>query len=256
VKLAEEEGAFANLKGELMKHKYQWSVVVLFAVAMAWVESAVVVYLRTLVNRLNPYQANPLPMSAGLGEIELVREAATLIMLMLVGVLAGKTRTNRLAYAAIAFGVWDIFYYIFLVPMSGWPKSIFDWDILFLLPVPWWGPVIAPTSIAALMVIGGTLFTLHSTDKAALAPRQFTWGLACTGVLLSFYAFMADAIRVASQGAGAIRMVLPTTFHWGLFLLAWALLAAPIADYGWQAISNRQTPVTERQQRQGQQNAT
>ena len=27
---------------------------------------------------------------------------------------------------------------------AGWPETVLDWDILFLLPLPWWGPVIAP----------------------------------------------------------------------------------------------------------------
>ena len=225
-----------------MKDRYPWFVVVLFAIAMAWVESAVVVYLRTLVNRLDPYQANPLPFSVGLGEIELVREAATLVMLLLVGWLAGKTWKCRIAYAAIAFGVWDIFYYVFLVPMSGWPKSIFDWDILFLLPLPWWGPVIAPASIAGLLVVGGTLFTQLRMDESHLTPRRFTWGVGLVGAALSLYVFMADAIRVSSQGAPAIRNVLPTAFNWGLFIVALALMAAPMVDLGWQAIRNRRVP--------------
>jgi hypothetical protein len=222
-----------------MKEKYTWLVVVSFAVAMAWVESAVVVYLRTLIDRLVPYQPNPLPLSVGLGEIELVREVATLVMLGLVGSLAGRTGAQRVGYAAIAFGVWDIFYYVFLIPMSGWPRSIFDWDILFLLPMPWWGPVLAPASIAALMIIGGTLLTQVETLNPHRVLRRFTWGFSFLGVGLALYTFMADAIRVSSQGAGAIRQVLPTTFNWGVFIVALALLAAPIADLGWQSIFNR-----------------
>jgi hypothetical protein len=56
----------------------------------------------------------------------------------------------------LAFGVWDIFYYVFLKVLTGWPHSLMDWDILFLLPLPWWGPVIAPVSIAVLMILWGT----------------------------------------------------------------------------------------------------
>lgn len=219
-----------------MKEKYTWFVVVGFAVAMAWVESAVVVYLRTLIGRLVPYQPNPLPMSVGLGEIELVREVATLVMLVLVGSLAGRTWPQRLAYAALAFGVWDIFYYVFLVPMSGWPRSIFDWDILFLLPVPWWGPVLAPASIAALMIVGGTLLTRRTGLEPRPVCRRFTWGFSLVGAALALYAFMSDALRVSSQGSAAIRQVLPTTFNWALFIIALALLAAPIADLIWQTL--------------------
>ena len=134
-----------------------WILVAIFAVAMAWVEAAVVYDLRVLVDRLEPYQPNPLPISGALGNIELAREVATLVMLATVGALAGVTLRTRLAYAAIAFGVWDIFYYLFLKVMYGWPRSPFDWDILFLLPLPWWGPVIAPVSIAVLMLAWGTL---------------------------------------------------------------------------------------------------
>jgi hypothetical protein len=128
--------------------RMRWLVVVAFAIAMAWVEAASVYYLRVLVDRVNPYQANPLPMRGALGQVELVREAATLVMLATLGMLAGRTRRARLGYAAIAFGIWDIFYYVFLRLIGDWPKSLLDWDILFLLPVPWWGPVLAPVSIA------------------------------------------------------------------------------------------------------------
>jgi len=213
-----------------LSEKTKWGIVVLFAAAMAWVESAAVVYLRTLVNRLEPYQPNPLPVSGGLGEIELGREAATLVMLVVVGWLAGRTWRSRMAYAAIAWGVWDIFYYVFLVPMSGWPRSIFDWDILFLLPLPWWGPVIAPVLIAALMIVGGTIITRFDEPNAPLLPRRSAFTLAIIGALLALYVFMADEIRVASGGVEAIRATLPTAFDWPLFVVALALMSVPIAD--------------------------
>src|SRR5947208_1506198 len=135
----------------------RWLTVVIYAMAMAWVESAVVFYLRTMVDRIEPYQPNPLPIIGKFGIAEVVREAATLVMLLTVGMLAGRTWRSRLGYAALAFGVWDIFYYVFLKVMCGWPRSLLDWDILFLLPLPWWGPVLAPVSIALLMIVWGTL---------------------------------------------------------------------------------------------------
>src|SRR5262245_43389925 len=130
----------------------QWGVVALFAIAMAWVEAAVVFYLRTMLDRIEPYQPNPLPEFGGLAKAELIRELATLIMLAIVGWLAGRTARSRVGYFLIAFGVWDIFYYVFLKVLTGWPRSLFDWDLLFLIPLPWWGPVLAPVSIAALMI--------------------------------------------------------------------------------------------------------
>ena len=225
-----------------MSEKSKWIIVVIFAAAMAWVESAVVVYLRTRIDRVEPYQTNPLPMFGGLGHIELGREAATLVMLLTVGWLAGKTRRSRIGYAAIAFGVWDIGYYILLAPMSGWPRSIFDWDILFLLPLPWWGPVIAPASIAALMIVGGTLITRLDARAAAPMPRRSIWGLSCLGAALALYVFMADALHASSHGTEAIRHVLPTSFNCGLFTLAFALMSAPVVDLARQTISH-QKPV-------------
>src|ERR1051326_1970934 len=154
----------------LSKHSRRWLVVVVFAIAMAWVESAVVYYLRTMIHRINPYQANPLPIIGGLGPAEMVREAATLVMLFTIGVLAGKTWRSRLGYSAFAFGVWDIFYYVFLKVMCDWPKSLLDWDILFLLPLPWWGPVLAPVLIALLMIVWGTLASRF--DRVRVPPAS------------------------------------------------------------------------------------
>lgn len=132
-------------------------VVSVYAISMARVESAVVVYLRVMIGRVVPYQADPLPISVGLGWIEVGREVATLLMLGTVGWLAGQTFHGRAGYALVAFGIWDIFYYIFLIPMSGWPVSLLDWDVLFLIPLPWWGPVLAPVLISLLLILGGGL---------------------------------------------------------------------------------------------------
>ncbi len=77
----------------------------------------------------------------------------------------------------VAFGVWDIFYYVFLKVMCDWPRSLFDWDILFLLPLPWWGPVLAPVSIALLMIVWGTLASqfehVHTPGAVKLARVGF-----------------------------------------------------------------------------------
>jgi hypothetical protein len=98
---------------------------------MAWVEAAVVFYLRSMMHRMEPYQSNPLPVIGGFGSVELPRELATLVMLFTVGWLAGRTWRARLGYAAIAFGVWDIFYYVFLKIICGWPHSLLDWTFCF-----------------------------------------------------------------------------------------------------------------------------
>ena len=224
-----------------MTGKQRWGVVALFAAAMAWVEAAVVYYLRVLIGRVEPYQLDPLPVSVGLGKIELVREAATLVMLLAVGWMAGRTQRSRLGYAMLAFGLWDILYYVFLILMSGWPRSLLDWDILFLLPLPWWGPVLAPVLIAALMVILGVLISQSDEPERAVWPGRLAWGLSFAGVALALYVFMADAIRAAGGGVEAVRTVLPVWFNWPLFTVALALLAAPIVDVSRQIWKRRVT---------------
>lgn len=224
----------------------RWVVVAVYAVAMAWVESAVVFYLRTMLGRLEPYQRDPLPMMGGLGEAELVREAATLLMLLMVGILAGNTFRRRLAFSAIAFGIWDIFYYVFLRVLCGWPRSLMDWDILFLLPLPWWGPVWAPVAIAGLMIIWGTFVTLSEQSEIRPGGQKVAWALNFLGIVLALWAFMTDTARVAGQGAHAVRAVLPKTFNWQLFGLALAFMAAPICDLLWAASQRKkQRPVEE-----------
>src|SRR5260221_10008316 len=166
----------------------RWLLVVTFAASMAWVEAACVYYLRVVVDRVEPYQPDPLPIRGILGEVELVREGATLLMLAITGMLAGRRWRARLGYAALAFG---FLYYVFLRIMSGWPDSLFDWDILFLLPVPWWGPVLAPVCIGLLMIVWGTLVTQWERIPVIRFWRA-SWALGWTGMLLALGVFMAD----------------------------------------------------------------
>jgi hypothetical protein len=213
----------------LSPDRTRWLVVVTFAAAMAWMESATVYYLRTLVDRVVPYQENPLPVHAVLGPVEYVREGATLLMLLAVGILAGRTWRQRRAYAAVAFGTWDILYYAFLWITCGWPTSLFEWDVLFLLPLPWWGPVLAPVSIALLMVAWGTLASQWPDEAPATAVTRLSWASSAAGMAIALAVFMIDALRALPGGADAVRQVLPATFNWPMFCLALVLMAAPLA---------------------------
>jgi hypothetical protein len=205
----------------------RWLVVAVFAIAMAWVESAVVFYLRTHIDRIVPYQPYPLPIIGGFGPVEMTRELATLVMLFTVGALAGRTWRARAGYTVIAFGIWDIFYYVFLHVICGWPRSLLDWDILFLLPLPWWGPVLAPVLIATLMIIWGTLASQFERPCPPGLSNWRAWGLNLIGMALALYVFMADTLRVSGGGVDALRNMLPTAFNWPLFCVALALMFAP-----------------------------
>lgn len=202
----------------------RWTIVMAFAIAMALVEAACVLYIRTLVDRIEPYQSNPLPISGTLGNVELWREAATLVMIATVALLAGRTWRRRAGYFAIAFGAWDIFYYVFLRLMCGWPRTLFDWDILFLLPLPWWGPVLAPVSIALVMIVWGTLATQPAENTR---EARWPWALGAAGAAVALAIFMVDAWRALPRGRETVLQVLPTTFNWPVFSVALLLIALP-----------------------------
>ena len=151
--------------------------VVMFAFAFAFVEAAVVVYLRQLlgasvptVNKneillLLPGIAFTQPQTAlriindsDLLNVELIREAATLVMLMSVALLAGRRMGEKVAFFFLAFAVWDIFYYVFLRLTVGWPQSLTDIDTFFLLPVPWIGPVFVPILISLFLIASSLIY--------------------------------------------------------------------------------------------------
>lgn len=219
-----------------MKEKSRLIVVVIYSSAMAWVESAAVVYLRTLIGRLQPYQPNPLSLSvgSGLAQVEAIREAATLTMLLAVGWLAGHNWRTRLAYTMVAFGTWDVLYYVFLAIIGPWPGSIWDWDILFLLPLPWWGPVLAPVLISVLLILSGILISQYDSSDNPMWPRVWAQVVCLAGMVLALYVFMSDSIRALNHGlrVEALGEILPAQFNWPLFLLAFVMMAVPVIDLG------------------------
>jgi hypothetical protein len=195
---------------------------------MAWVEAAAALYLRNLFNHAEPYQADPFPVIRGMAQIEVAREAATLVMLLTVGILAGRTTRSRLGYTAIAFGVWDIFYYVFLKTMCGWPHSVMDWDILFLTPLPWWGPVLAPVLIALLLILWGTLASQFEPARTPVLPGKVASAIGALGIVLGLLVFMADSMAAAHLGVEAVRHVLPRSFNRPLFCCALSLMSVPV----------------------------
>jgi hypothetical protein len=163
----------------------------LFSVAFAFVESSVVVYLRAVY-----YPAGfdfPLKLvTIDHLAVELAREVSTIIILVAAGVLAGGTRWQKFGWFMVAFGVWDVFYYVWLKVVLGWPKTITDWDVLFLLPLPWIGPVIAPVLISLLMIGCGVVMVSRIQQGLYFKPTWLTWVLAGIGTLMALYSFMYD----------------------------------------------------------------
>jgi hypothetical protein len=193
-------------------------VVIAFAVAMAYLESAVVVYLQDALG-ITPDTLFPLRSADLVGDfaaIEVGRELATLLMLAAIGCIAGRRWIDRLAWTAVAFGAWDIAYYGWLWVFLGWPHSPLSWDVLFLIPVPWAGPVWAPAAVSVAL-IGFGLAAVREVASGRLdrvAPWQVV--LAVTGgaiVVLSF----------TLEGPSLMGGALPAPYPWPVFAAGMAL---------------------------------
>lgn len=189
-----------------MSRKALW--VCCYAIAMAAVESAVVVYLRALHSGAPPLSVLQYDLPTRLLGIEVAREAATLVMLITVAAIAGRNAWEGVLHFALMFGVWDIFYYVWLWVFIGWPPSLFTWDILFLIPVPWLGPVLAPV-IVSVCLIGGALWLL---DRPDVRLSRRAWVLVSVGCTLVLASFMMD------WRFGLWRTD-PPRFRWELFVL-------------------------------------
>ena len=212
-----------------------WSQLLLYAIAMAALEAAVVVYLRALFYgetvSLFPLQ----PLSTQLLAVELTRELATLIMLGVVGWILGKNTWSRIGYFLAAFGVWDIFYYVFLYLFIEWPESLIDWDVLFLIPVPWFGPVLAPCLVSVVFIMLGARIGVHEEKGVLVAAKReeiFTFLLGCVIIL---YTFMEDAIHLLVSGTlrpndkemmRKMANFIPEQYDWGIFAVGLGFLMA------------------------------
>ena len=141
-----------NLKDIFLK----LSLITLFGIAFGHLEGVVVYYLRLVLTSNLPLQN----WTNSLLFVEQTREAATIVMLVVFAWLIGKTNWEKLAIFLWTFAIWDLFYYLSLYIMLGWPSSLSTTDVLFLIPVPWVAPVWAPIAIMILfLIISGYILT-------------------------------------------------------------------------------------------------
>ena len=209
-----------------MRLPWRAATVIGFAVAMAYLESAVVVYLQRALG-ITPNGLFPLrgpDVVGNLAAIEVGREFATMVMLVGIGCLAGRTKLERLAWTAVAFGVWDVFYYAWLWVFLGWPSSPGTWDVLFLIPVPWTGPVWAPLTVSAALIGFGLAAAREIDAGRAVRVGRTNIVLGLCGGLLVILSFTLDAARIMSGG-------LPGWYPWpvfvaGMVVAGWGALIA------------------------------
>ncbi|MBP7156167.1 MAG: hypothetical protein KBA60_09170 [Flavobacteriales bacterium] len=178
----------------------------LFFVAMAYLESAVVVYLRALYYPKG-FDFPLVPMDVALVNTEVFREFATLVMLLAPAALVTRSALERFAWFCFGFGIWDIFYYIWLKVLLDWPSSLASRDLLFLIPVPWVGPVWAPCVVSLGLILLAVIILCGRSKDAAGSVALPTWGLWITGALLIVVSFTLDPILALVGGNGSVDVM-------------------------------------------------
>ena len=219
-------------------------VVTIFAIAMGFLEAIVVVYVRELYYPEGfsfPLQMMPTKIFT----IELVRELCTLIMLLSIGLLAGKRPIDKFSWFLFTFGIWDITYYLALKIFLDWPATLLTWDILFLIPVTWIGPVLAPVLCSLTMILFSLLVIVPGYKDQSVKPTRLSWVLIILGAIVIFISFVFDytglMIREGYFTKGgpslldpgfidAVFTYIPDKFKWWLFIIGEGLIILAIGN--------------------------
>ena len=209
-----------------------------FSIAMGLLEAIVVVYLRMLYypqGFLFPLQL----MNSSVFGVEFLREIATLVMLFSISFLTGKNFTTRLANFLFTFAVWDIFYYIWLKLLLHWPASLLDWDILFLVPITWVGPVLSPVIASLVMLWIAGLILYFENRGIQVHFKLAEWAMIILGALIIFFSYIRDYAQLIIQGGyldhlsslasdahfqAEVLQYVPQHYQWGWFLVGIGLI--------------------------------
>jgi len=203
-----------GLKPTLRKAIFKrFCVVIIFSIAFAYIEAAVVVYLRAIFHPdgftfpLN-FAGTIFPKPILLTEIG--REAATIVLIFTGAWLIGRNPQQRFAFFLTIFAIWDIFYYVWLKVLLDWPASIMDWDILFLIPTTWASPVMAPLLISLTLLLFAIIILYRDSCARPLRTGRLDW----------FIFALAGLIVVVSFCVAGLYSTEPdysSYFYWPLF---------------------------------------
>ena len=215
---------------------------ILFSIAMGYMESAVVIYLRKIYYPAG-FHFPLVTLDASIELVELFREAATIIMLLAIGILTAKSASLRFAHFILCFAIWDLSYYLFLRIFLGWPQSLLIMDILFLIPVPWVGPVIAPCIVSITMMILAVAIIHFQRNGINTRLKSKEWVLFTGGSIIVILSFMweylqyiqekksmliSDGVSDNQQMFSYSKEFVPIDFNWGVFITGEVVLIATI----------------------------
>ncbi len=215
-----------------------------FAFAMANVETMIVVYLRRLYYP-EGFQFPLVIIDTPTFLLELAREAATVVMLATFGIAAGRTKAGRFGYFMIGFGLWDIFYYVWLKMILNWPASLLTWDVLFLIPVPWIGPVMAPVSVACTLIGMGVVLLILEARGPVLPAGKAVWSAQVTAAAIIIYSFTIDVWPRLDADGTLLSQWVPVTYHWWMLILGQLLAISTFVGWARKAHQTRMPDVSD-----------
>lgn len=222
---------------------FTWLVV--FALAMGYLESSVVVYLREIYYP-DGFKLPLHTIDTHLALTEIVREAATMVMILSVALLTFRRKNSRFGAFLFIFACWDISYYAFLKLLIGWPGSFFTWDILFLIPITWTGPVIAPIINSVTMAILGIILISCTEKRGRLSISSYEWALLITGSVITIVGYTMDYTTYLLQSFSFGDLIslpldeglmdyasefIPDRFNWFLFISGEVYFLLAIISY-------------------------
>ena len=212
--MQEHEKSAINSSAILKKTFLRFFFVVVFSIALGYFEAAVVVYLREIFypdGFTFPLAVfNIEPQFKNLFLTEFGREAASLVLIFTGAWLFGSNNRQRIAYFLTIFAVWDIFYYVWLKVLLGWPVSIMDWDILFLIPITWASPVLAPVLCSFIMLLFAVIILFRYSYSRSI---QITW---LDGFVFSLGALII-IVSFCISGSYTAQSDFKSYFYWPLF---------------------------------------
>jgi hypothetical protein len=216
-------------------------IVTLFFIALGYIESAVVIYMREILYPAG-FQFPLAPIQMDLAVTEIIREVATLVILVCIGFITGRTFSEGFAWFIYSFAIWDIFYYVFLKLLTGWPESFMTWDILFLIPTTWVGPVMTPIIVSLTMILLAMILIYYNRKNIKVKINRIEWGLLITGsviLILSWtwdysafifehYTFREIWSVPGDELYNVASQYIPRKFYWGIFWAGEGVILAGI----------------------------
>ena len=195
----------------MKSEKKSLSAFIILFISLAYIESAVVVYLRELYYPDGFYFPMKIIQNY-IAWIEIGREAATIIILWFSAVLAADKFKQRFAFFLFNFGIWDIFYYVWLKVFLNWPAEWLEWDVLFLIPLPWISPWEAPVIVSIGLIICAYLI-LKNPDRFPehiFNKQEWIIEIICASLILWSFLWQTDNV---------LKGGIPDYYPWWLFII-------------------------------------